>query len=440
MGTGCGNSTGNQATAPGGTPDLAVATAAPPSTDLGVPVDAAHAPYAPPQGGAWSPPPGSRTPVAHAPPAPWTSASSMFAGVNVLDVSTDSGGGVWAVSASKVYYLPPGSSTPIVYDQTNGLARGQYTWQDPYYNGTPSSPATIQVTFASVGGATPGQAIVGNIGAIGDRLVVDARTGAVKSVENFRITTASTPAAFLDDHTQRVVGTHKVMVDLQGNRNGTAYMGGWHGFYAVAGLNGDCQCSSDFEEHQHFVPGSGCDSSPPADGCWDGDVWGLALSPKGDVWAGDRHFVQLLTQGSLGPKAGLMDGQFAAGIDVFPGVRDEVRGLAVDVAGGVWVSSDGNGLAYLHPDSWTPIYWSSATTLPLDYLRGAVIDREGDLWIGTDGAGIARYHGLTNTWTYYTAASGLPDDFINTIYLDQFSQTNRIFVATQKGVTIFEAH
>jgi hypothetical protein len=400
--------------------------------------DAAPPPFAPPQGGAWLPPSGDGTPVAHAAPSPLVGATRLLDGTEVLDVSTDSGGGIWAVSSSTVYYFPPGSSRPITYDQSSGLARGWRTWQDAYYNGTAANPAVLPVTFSSVGGATPGQAVVGNIGAIADRLVVDPRSGTVKSIENLKISSQSTPDAFLEDHTLRVVGTHKVMVDLEGNRNGTAYMGGVHGFFALAGMNGDCHCSSDFEEHQHYLPASGCDSSPPEDGCWDGDVWGLALSPKGDVWAGDRHFVQLLKQGSLGPNAGLMDGTFAAGVDVFPGVRDEVHGLAVDAAGGVWVASDGNGLAYLRPDSWTPMYWSKATTLPLDNLRGAVIDREGDLWIGTDGAGVARYHGATNHWTYYTHASGLPDDQINTIYLDQFSRTTRLFIATRTGITIYQ--
>ena len=315
-------------------------------------------------------------------------------------------------------------------------ARGWSTWQDPYFNGTPQNPATLPVTFSAVAGATPGQAIVGNIGAIADRLIVDPKTGAILSIENLKVTATSTAPGDLAFHAERVVATHKVIANLHGNRNGTAYLGGWHGIYALHGLNGDCQCGSDFEEHRHYLPPSGCDSSGAQSGCWDGDVWGLAVSPKGDLWAGDRHFVQLLPQGSLGSGAGLLDPPFQVGIDVFPGVRDEVHGLAVDAAGGVWVASDGNGLAYLEPGAWTPLYWSTATTLPLDYVHGAVIDLEGDLWIGTDGAGVARYRGATNHWIYYTAASGLQGDHINTLYFDPFASTSRIFIATQTGVTV----
>jgi len=107
------------------------------------------------------------------------------------------------------------------------------------------------------------------------------------------------------------------------------------------------------------------------------------------------------------------------------------------VAGGVWVASDGNGLAYLEPDTWTPMYWSSVTTLPLDYLRGAALDPEGDLWVGTDGAGVARYHAPTDQWTYYAESSGLASDTINDVYLDQFDRT-RIFFATRGGITIYD--
>lgn len=398
---------------------------------MGVPSVAAT-----PQGGSWSPPPADDAPVTHAPPSPLSGASVILKGVDVLDVSTDSGGGVWAVSASTVYYFPPGASQPFTYDQSNGLARGQHTWQDPYFTGTTDNPNTLPLTFSAVGGATPGQAIVGNIGAIADRLTVDPKTGAVKGVENMKITLKSTPPDFLEDHTQRVIGTHKVVTVLDGNLNGTAYLGGWHGFYAVHGLKGDCGCKTDFEEHQHYY---GCDSSGEQFGCWDGDVWGLAMSPQGDVWAGDRHFVQLLSQGSLGPNGGLMDGGFVTHIDVFPGLRDEVHGLAVDSAGGVFVASDGNGLAYLSPTDQTPTYWSASTTLPKNHLHGAVVDQHDELWVGTDGAGVARYNVAANHWTYYTAAgSGLPDDRVNTVYLDQFAKTRRIFIATRSGVTLYE--
>lgn len=381
-------------------------------------------------------PPTDDPPVAHAAPSSLSGATTTLGDVNVLDVSTDQGGGIWAVSESTVYYFPPGATQPITYDQSKGLARGWHTWQDPYYNGTPQSPATLPITFSAVAGATAGQAIVGNMGAIGDRLTVDPKTGAVQGVENLAITHKTTRDDFYEDHLVRVVATHKIITVLDGVLNGSAYIGHTHGFSALHGLKGDCGCKSDFDEHQHYV---GCDSSGGSHGCWDGDVWGLAMSPQGEVWAGDRHFVQLLAQNGVGPNSNIMEQHFVTAFDVFPDLLDEVHGLAVDSAGGVWVASDGNGLAYIAPGEPVPTYWSAATTLPKNHLRGAAVDPEGDLWIGTDGAGVARFDVAHDRWSYYTAAaSGLPDDQVNTIYVDQFSKTRRIFIATHKGFTVYQ--
>jgi hypothetical protein len=360
----------------------------------------------------------------------------------VLDVSTDQGGGIWAVTPSTVYYFPPGSSSSFKYDQSSGLARGWSTWQDTYYSGTPDMAVTLPVTFSAVAGATSGQAIVGNVGAIADRLVVNPSTGAVERIENLKLTSAQqSNSEEFSEQVVRVVATHKVLTDLNGTLNGTAYIGGWHGFEALHALNGDCGCL-EFEQHQHFIPGAEfnyCDSSGDENGCWDGDVWGLARSPSGDLWAGDRHFVQLLKQRSIGPSAGLFDD--AAGwitaVDVFPGVRDEVRGLAVDAQGGVYVASDGNGLAYLTPGNYAPSYWSSATTLPVNHLRGVAVDGSGDVWVGTASAGVARFSPAANHWSYYTHASGLLSDSINAVYLDQFSATRRMLFATGSGVAVY---
>jgi len=408
--------------------DPGPASAAP--DDMGVPPVAAT-----PHGGPWIPPPPDDPPVAHAPPTPLSGATTMLAGVDVADVSTDEGGGIWAVSDSTVYYFPPGATTPFTYDQGDGLARGWHTWKDPYFNGTDDNPAVLPVTFSAVAGATAGQAVVGNIGAIGDRLRVDPKTGDVQSVENLAITHKTTIDSFYQDHLVRVVATHKIISVLDGNLNGTAYLGGWHGFTALHGLRGDCNCATDFEEHKHYT---GCDSSGAQFGCWDGDVWGLAMSPSGDVWAGDRHFLQLLSQRSLGPDATFAQGGFISALDVFPGVRDEIHGLAVDKNGGVWVASDGDGLAYVASTDQTPQYWSAATTLPKNHLHGAALDRGGELWIGTDGAGVARYDAAADRWTYYTAASGLAGDKVNTVYVDPFAAGGgRVFIAARGGVSVY---
>lgn len=389
----------------------------------------------------FTPPRGADTPVAHAAPSPLAQVRILLAGQGVLDASTDRGGGVWAVTAAAVFYFRPGVATPSRYDQSAGLARGWRTWQDTYYSGTANAPAALPVTFSAIAGAAAGEAIVGNVGAIADRITVDPSSGTLVAVENMKVTMAQSGSGEeLAEHLKRVVATHTIAVDLDGTFNGTAYVGGWHGFSAFHGLDGDCGCLA-FEEHQHFIPGAElgwCDSAGTANGCWGGDVRGLAIAPNGDIWAGDRHFVQRLAQRSLGPHTGLFDRGVAwtAAIDVFPAVRDEVHGLATD-GDGVWIGSEGNGLAYLAGDK-PLVYWSREHRLPMNTLHGVVVDAAGGVWIATASAGLARYRPSGGDWSYYTAESGLPSSSINAIAVDRMAGGGRtLLVATANGLAMF---
>ncbi len=380
------------------------------------------APMKPPMGdgGVFVPPPPSDPAVVHAPATP-ISVGLLLPGVNVLDVAVDQGGGVWAVSASAVYYFAPGQAAPFTYDQTSGLARGQSTWTDTWF-----SPGTYPVTFQSVSAGMPGQAIVGNIGEIADRLQVNPSTGAVIKIDNMQVTMANTNAAEFPEHLKRVVAVWRSVVDLNGTLEGTAYLGGFHGFYAFHGLTADCGCLA-FEEHQHYITDTAIGG---------GDVKGLAITSTGDLYQGDRDFVTLLPQRSRGATTGLFDYDFTWGIDVFPNVRDEVNALAADASDGVYVASEGNGLAYLAPATHAASYWSSATRLPQNRVRGVALDAQGDVWIGTAQAGVARYRPSTDAWTYYTQASGLPSAGVNTVYFDKLTGGARIYLATDNGIAI----
>jgi streptogramin lyase len=350
------------------------------------------------------------------PVAPGTldGAQLAFAGLDVLDVSADQGGGLWAVTAQKVYYLPPGAGAPFTYDQSNGLARGLTTYHDTYY-----SPGDWPVTFSAVAGAHAGEAVVGNIGAIADRLEVDPSTGAVQRVDNMQVTSANTSPAELPYHLQRVIGVWKVVVDLNGTLDGTAYLGGLHGFYAFHGLSGSCGCLA-FEEHQHYTT---------QELIGGGDTRALAITPAGDVWAGDRDFVSLLPQRSLGPSTGLFDANFTVGLDVFPGVRDEVHGLAVAPGGGVYVASNGQGLAYLPPGATTPTF----TAIGDGHLTAVEVDAAGDVWIATQSSGMVRYRPSGHTFNAYSLVSNT----VHTLTLDRYSATRRLLVATAGGVVVY---
>jgi hypothetical protein len=398
---------------PGGAPDLATHAAA----DLAAPVDLAHAVL---DGGSYVPPSGSDDPVAHAPPTPLAVATRL-GGQDVLDASVDQGGGLWAVTTDTVYYFPPGRSSAFTYSQASGLARGWYSWTDTWFD-----PGVRPVTFASVAGGAAGEAVIGNIGAIADRLQVNSSTGAVLRIDNMKVTTANTNAAEYPEHLKRVVAALRVAVDLNGTLDGTAYLGGFHGFYAFHGLLADCGCLA-FEEHQHYMDEVTIGGA---------DVRALAFSPDGDVWAGDRDFVQLLPQRSRGANVGLFDFDFATGRDVFPGVRDEVWGLGVDGSGGVFVASYGNGLAYLRPATYVPTYWSRATALPQDHLTDVTVDTHGDVWVATASGGLARLQPSSGTWTYHTTASGLPSNGINRLSVDRYTGAGTIYAATHNGIAV----
>lgn len=342
-------------------------------------------------------------------------ANATLTGLDVLDVSVDQGGGVWAVTSSTVYYVAPGRATPFTYNQKNGLARGWYTWTDTWF-----SPGKYPVTFSAVAGATPGQAIVGNFGAIADRIQVDPATGAVLHIDNMAVTSAQNPdPTEMKEQQARVVATWRAVADLAGTFNGTAYVGGFHGFSAFHGLDGNCGCSPQFEEHRHYITSSQI---------YGDDVRGLAITNMGDVWSGDRDGATLLPQRSLGP-GGDFWASFTAVVDVWPSTRDEISSVAADASGGVWVGSNVNGLAYLAPATHAVSY----VAVPGGNVTSVAVDGKGGVWVGTRSSGLGHLSG--GSWSWYHQSTGLPSDDIHAVYWDRWSGAGRIWVATDYGIT-----
>ena len=376
-----------------------------------------------------STPPGDLGTVAHAPPGTLTGVTVLGAGTDFRDVSTDEGHGVWATTSSTVYYFHGGATS--TYNQANGLAQGKTTWTTDYWCGPgegPPCPATYNVTFTSVAGGLPGEVVVGNLGYSVDRMNVDPTTGAVQSVVGVQVTSTqqSDPSELMAQQ-QREVASWKVVVDLNGTFNGTAYFGGWHGTSALHNIDssrtsGICgQNCADYEEHIHGFFNGGTQPGGR-------DVRALAITPEGDLWMGDYEVISFVPQRSVGPDADFFQtvaipGQpNASTLDVFPGVDDNTFGLAVDKSHGLYVASYGNGLAYLAPSTYAPTYWSATDKLPQNYLTGVVVDPSGDVWIGTDSAGVVRYQPSSQTWVYYTTASGLPSNDIRAVYLDKYAR------------------
>lgn len=400
-------------------------------------------------GGVFMPPPAGAdmAPVYH-PPVTNGSFTSYATGVAFNDVSVDEGGGIWGASDNKVYYIKNGSAH--TYDQSNGLAQGKTTWVDNYWcagDGLPC-PYTWNVSFQSVAGGQPGQAVVGNIGFIADRLDVDPNTGAVRDVVGLQVTsTQQGDPTELMAQQQRIVASWKVVLDLNGTFNGTAYMGGWHGTSAFHGFGnsattGICgQGCAGFEEHIHAFSSDGDDT-------FGGDVHALAITAAGDVWVGDRKAIYMIPQRSKGADADFFQspltevpGESAGYLITFPGAAADQQwnwSIAIDQAGGLWVASNQNGLVYLTAGNYSPTYYSTANGLPSDSLTGVAVDASGDVWVATTNGGVARFTPSTKTWLYYTTTSGLPSNNLRAVWYDKYGSPGAVYFATDNGLAVYK--
>ena len=83
-----------------------------------------------------------------------------------------------------------------------------------------------------------------------------------------------------------------------------------------------------------------------------------------------------------------------------------VQAFAEDHDGGVWVGSDGRGLAHWSHGSFTRL--TDRDGLPDTHVLSLVEGNDGALWIGTDSAGLIRMK--DGKFTRFTTASGLKGD------------------------------
>jgi hypothetical protein len=372
--------------------------------------------------------------------------TNYAAGIDFRDVSTDEGGGIWGATSGAIYYFVHGAT--YTYNQGAGLAQGKSTWTDTYWFGSPTAPATENVTFTSVAGGQPGQVAVGNIGYIADRLDVNPSNGSVIDVVGLKVTsTQQSDPTELAAQQVREVASWKVALDLNGTFNGTTYMGGWHGTSAFHGFmqsrtTGICgQGCGDFEEHVHPFSKDGTI-------VFGGDVHAVTITPEGDVWLGDRRAIYWVPQRSKGPYTDFFQSPLTSipgqpsdveYLEPFPGASggDEWNwAIAVDKSGGLYVASYGNGLVYLTAGSYSPTYYSAADKLPSNTLTGVVVDGSGDVWIGTSNSGVARFNPTSKAWLYYTTTSGLPSNNIRAVWFDKYGSPGAVYFATDNGISV----
>ncbi len=94
---------------------------------------------------------------------------------------------------------------------------------------------------------------------------------------------------------------------------------------------------------------------------------------------------------------------------------NDVRALAEDRAGNLWVGTRGGGLNRLRDGKFTAFHKQDG--LPSENISSLYVDDQDVLWVGTAGCGLARLEG--NTWTKYTTDDGLTSDSIGYLVEDK---------------------
>ena len=138
----------------------------------------------------------------------------------------------------------------------------------------------------------------------------------------------------------------------------------------------------------------------------DGDLW--IGTPQGPV----RHHDGTFSLRALGEDVGSV----------------EIRSLAQDMAGHLWVGTIAQGLFCLHSNRVE--HYGAAEGLTNPDARSLCCDRHGGVWVGTLGGGLFRFN--AGRFQAITTADGLPDDTINSILEDDadnlwFSSYNGYF-------------
>ena len=169
------------------------------------------------------------------------------------------------------------------------------------------------------------------------------------------------------------------------DRQGVVWAGTWGGLFKL--------------DHQHFASVS------------DGDkIGGVVLAMyedhAGDLWLGQQAF-GVLTRISGGSLSALTIPGTSASLDI--------RTLAEDRPGSLWVGTENAGLYHLQGGQWTHL--GKPDGLKNESIWSLYADTEGTLWIGTCGGGLSRWNqGKLTTWT---TQDGLINDVICQILEDK---------------------
>ncbi len=117
---------------------------------------------------------------------------------------------------------------------------------------------------------------------------------------------------------------------------------------------------------------------------------------------------------------------------------EQIRSLAIDKAGKVWIGTAGMGVAIFDPDTEAFEYLvhdpENPQSLAYDNVRSIVHDRQGRVWLGTYGRGISRFNPATGEFVHFAHSVQDKNSLGSDIVLDITEDSQGvIWVALDQG-------
>lgn len=334
----------------------------------------------------------------------------------VWSVSADRGGNVWAADLESLLLLRRGSETWEFFTEEDGLL--------PY-------------PILSVAGGEDLEVYVGYEGLFPDDNPFDdppeiSKSGDVDRIrlrggalDRFHYDLSSPPSDLYPEGRDILRSCYRIVPVLDGPFAGDVWFGCNHGV---------AMWSARFQQViEHLHPAINIGAS-----LFTGDFRGIAIAPDGNVWVGGAArtgLVQYATEGGnfwarISPELDV----WPEGVALDPEGHDWVMALAADDAGGLWVASFGNGLAYRAPDG-SFRYLTTADGLPDNRIRDLALDLDGSLWVAA-GDGLVRVVG-GRVAQVLGAADGLAGS-ITSVFVDRSQSPRRLIIGTTHGIAIYD--
>lgn len=116
---------------------------------------------------------------------------------------------------------------------------------------------------------------------------------------------------------------------------------------------------------------------------------------------------------------------------------NNIRALLIDSRQGLWVGSDGGGLALKRTGQESFQHFSSKSRLPLpsDKIRCLYEDRQGLVWVGTYDAGVFVFDPVKGVIKHFRQDKAKPDSLSSNLVTDIYQdERQRIWIATDNGL------